>query len=203
MSRNIASFFASRGIISQDDIEVYAYSFEILISSVASFIALTVIAIISRTAFLSALYLLGFVPLRLLAGGYHAKSHFRCFLLLMITYSVFLLLISLLPASNEAPSMIISAISVVLVIFLAPRPDENKPIADDEAARFKKLSRAVVVFYAVAICMVSVLVPDNRIGFSLALGVFTASAALLASYIKTAFQRKKANSIGKEGEIYE
>jgi len=93
------------------------------------------------------------------------------------------------------PAIVLAAASVALIAAFAPQPDANKPIEDWEAIRFKRLSRIAAVAYAAAICAASILVPDNRIGLSLALGVFAASSALPASAIRSALQSKKKSSI--------
>jgi len=160
-----------------------------------SFAALLLLALASKTVHYSALYLLGFIPLRLIAGGYHAKSHLRCFLILMASYLAFLGLLSSIPAGIVLPAIMLAAASIALVMAFAPRADANKPITDEEAIRFKRLSRIAVVVNAVSICAILVLVPDNRIGSSYALGVFTASAALPASAIKYALLSRKTNAI--------
>jgi len=202
MSRTITSFFIEHGIVLEEDHEIYAYSFEIIISAVMSIAALTIVALLSRTVHYSALYLFGFISLRLVAGGYHAKSHLRCFLMLMVVYSTFLLLLSLLPAESALPSIVLAATSIVLVFLLAPLADKNKPISNAEAIRFRWLSRITVIAFAVVICTISVSASDNRLGFSLAVGVFTASASLPASYIKAMRSNGKTKNmefVGKEG----
>ena len=72
VSKKVTSRFIMLGIIPEDGFEVYAYSFEILISSLISFLALSVAAILSGTVYYTALYLVGFMPIRLSAGGFHA-----------------------------------------------------------------------------------------------------------------------------------
>lgn len=79
MSKRLSSFFATNSIIKQEDAEVYEYSLEILFSTILNFVAVIIIAILTRKSLLTLLYLLGFIPLRLIAGGYHADTHFRCF----------------------------------------------------------------------------------------------------------------------------
>jgi len=185
MSKNISSFFIKREIIPYEDFEVYAYSFEIVISSALSFVTLAIIAILSGTVHYTALFLLGFIPLRLVAGGYHAKSHFRCFFILIVSYSVFLLLLYWIPDGIFLPVIIMAAVSIVLVFVFAPCPDSNKPVTMQEELLFKKLSRITVICCTAAICVLSVFIASKNIGFSLASGVFTASVSLLASRIKT------------------
>jgi len=198
MSRNISSYFVAQDIIQQEDIDVYAYSFEILISALMSSIALVILAVLSKTILYSALYLLGFIPLRLIAGGYHAKSHFRCFTILVISYSVFLLLISFLPAQIISPTLLLVALSLSLVFMFAPIVDRNKPISSLKIVQLKKMSRVYILLVAPVICMLAVLVHDNRVGFSLAMGTFTVSISLLAGHIRTDILYRKKNFKGEE-----
>ena len=93
MSRSISSFFIVHGVISKDEREVYNYSFEILLATVLNFLVVVILAIVSRTIPQTVFYLLGFLPLRQIAGGYHAKTHFRCLLILIFSYIVFLVLL--------------------------------------------------------------------------------------------------------------
>lgn len=192
MSRTISSFFIDRGIIEDVDRDVYIYSFEILLSTLASFIVLIILSIISRTVPETALYLLGFVPLRQVAGGYHAKNHFRCFLIMLFSYTAFQLLLFFLPTVFLVPAAISSCIlSIISVFVFAPSEDRNKPLSANEISRFKKNSRISIFVYVVIICLLTVFVLDRALVFSLALGVFTASLSLLANYIKCEFSKNK------------
>jgi len=82
MSKKIALFFISNRIINEEDKEVYEYSLELLLSAVLNFSAVIILAVCTGKIMEASLFVLGFVPLRTLAGGYHAKNHFRCFSIL-------------------------------------------------------------------------------------------------------------------------
>ena len=187
MSKSVSSFFILRGIISAEDRKVYEYSFEILISTVLSFLALAIVAIVSNTGLITLLYLLGFVPLRLIAGGYHAKTHFRCFIMLMITYSAFLLTNVFIPTGYVMITTILSTLtSITLVFLLAPSEDANKPVSNEECKKFRKKSRYAIIGYATLICMLAVLMADMNLALSIALGNLTVALSLLVNYIKIA-----------------
>jgi hypothetical protein len=47
LSRGISAFFIARGIIAEDDREVYVYSFEILLSPLVNFLALVFLAVVT------------------------------------------------------------------------------------------------------------------------------------------------------------
>jgi accessory gene regulator protein AgrB len=62
MSAKLSSFFAENGVIEKEDIEVYDYSLQILFSTVFNFVAVVAIALVTKTVWLSFIYLLGLFP---------------------------------------------------------------------------------------------------------------------------------------------
>jgi len=200
MSSKVSSFFIAYGIIPEDDRDVYVYSFEVLFSTLLSFLALAVLAVFTRTVLETAIFLLGFVPLRLIAGGYHAKNHFRCFLILMCVYCTFLMAIFFLPPSYIEPVILSSVIlSVLLVFLIAPSEDSNKPITGSEKVRFRKASRLAVVCYVIVIGLGIVLLPEKIYSCSLALGIITVGISLLANLIKCKKQGRKESCSAQRG----
>jgi accessory gene regulator B len=192
MSRRISSLFIAQGVIPENDREVYIYSFEILLSTVVNFIAVILVAIVSGTVPETSLYLLGFIPLRQITGGYHAKNHLRCFFILMLSYAAFLLFLFYLPPESVVWAIVLGILlSVVLVLALAPSEDKNKPFSNEEVIYFKKRSRFSIVAYAVAISLLAAIIADHRFAFSLTLGVFTVGASLLANFIKYESSKNK------------
>ena len=142
MSKKISSFFILNDIIKEEDKEVYEYSFELLLSTILNFVAVIIIALITRKILEATLFVLGFVPLRTLAGGYHASTHFRCFMILLFTYSVFLLTVFFIPIKFIEPAMIVMILcSILLVFILSPVEDSNKPLSEEETKLFKRKSR--------------------------------------------------------------
>ena len=185
MSKKVSSFFIDKKIISCEDREVYEYSFEILFSSFLSIAAVMIMALLSKTIIFTTLYMIGFIPLRLIAGGYHAKNHFRCFIILMCTYSAFLLLITFLPHDYLIFGIILTAAtSVALTYLFAPSEDKNKPVSNNEKIGFKKKSRISITIYIALACLLAIIVSDMKFAFSLTLGNLTVAVSLLANYIK-------------------
>lgn len=97
LSRKVSFFLIANGIIPETDREVYEYGFEVMLSTFSCFGVLAILAFVSRSITHSVLYILGFVPIRHYAGGYHAKTHFRCFLTILITYILSLLIFYSIP----------------------------------------------------------------------------------------------------------
>jgi len=180
----MSSFFTERGIILDSDREVYAYSFEVLIATVINLLILLIVAVISGTSLHTGIFLLGFIPLRLVAGGYHAKNHIRCFMIMMSSYAVFLLLLFHLPSVYETLFIVtFSLLSVILVVLMAPSDDVNKPLAMVDINRFKIISRLLVTGYAVIIIFL-IIIPLNKIALSITFGNLNVGLSLLANKIK-------------------
>jgi len=185
MSRNISSFFITQGIIQEDDREVYVYSFEVLLSASASFLTLIILAFLSHTVLETALYLLGFIPLRQIAGGYHAPNHFRCYITMLSVYALFLLLLFFVPVEFIFPALILCGIlSTVLVFVFAPSEDSNKPLSSEECAYFRRKSRFFIIGYVVLIGLLATFIEDKTVAFALTLGVFSVALSLLVNQIR-------------------
>lgn len=183
LSRKISSFFISLEIISYEDFEVYIYSLEILIATLLNFFALCLIAVATRTVVKTAFYLLAFLPLRQLAGGYHAENHLRCFLILMAVYGTFLLLIEYLPISYFVYFIVASLlVSVFLIFRFAPVEDKNKPLSSQEVVEFKKKSRTAIIIYVIATGLACL--ANTEWALSMALGILSVALSLAASVIK-------------------
>jgi len=77
--------------------------------------------------------------IRATAGGYHAEIQVVCFVILIVSHVIYLAL--LLNLSNDKISVftiVICVVSVLLIIFLAPVEDHNKPLTKAEVKESKK-----------------------------------------------------------------
>lgn len=190
LSEKISSFFIENEIIKSDDREIYEYSFEILLSTVLNFIAVIAIAFFTQQKLNTFSFLVGFIPMRCLAGGYHAQNHFRCFMLLLTVYSAFLVLLKITPPyffGYLVPFLCV--VCTALVFALSPVEDANKPLTFGERAAFKRKSRIGISIFCTSALIMSRFVFLEKISYAFTLGILTASFSLLATYIKRSFSR--------------
>lgn len=185
LSKKIASIFVLNSIIKKEDKEVYEYSFELLLSTILNLVAIIVIAILTKRILEATFFVLGFIPLRALAGGYHADTHFRCLLILLFIFSLFLLSLVFLPGKFFLVTTVFMIIvSTLLVFILSPVENSNRPFSEHEKISLKSKSRTSILVYSVIVLGLSFLLTNKIFGFSLAFGVFSVSVSLLASVIK-------------------
>lgn len=182
-AKKISYFFIRKKIISEDDAEIYSYSFEMLLASFANLVAIIGIAFFLNKIPETLIYLSVFFPLRIIAGGYHADTHFRCILILIVTYLLVLFLIAKIPVDVRVFAVLISIfISLITIFLLAPVEDINNPMTKEQEVKLKSKSRIVIVFYFITIAVLILL--NSYIALILAFGALSVGLSLVASKIK-------------------
>ena len=145
MIHNISRFLAKRwsvhGVIKESDIEIYQYGLELIISTGINLLIMIGISFVFGQPLIVLPYLLGFVPQRIFAGGYHAKNHLFCILFNTAVYSAACLIALNIEESTAILSSVIeSCVSFALVFLLAPVPTKNKPLSIEERKRNRRIS---------------------------------------------------------------
>jgi len=185
LSEKATCFFIAHGMIESEDREVYYYSFQILFSTLLSFSAVLALSLLTGTVVETSLYFIAFVPLRQAAGGYHAGDHFRCFLILIASYLLFLAIVRFMPSQYISAIFLICLPATISLVFkLSPLDDPNKPFTESERVRFKKKSRMTVIGYAALLIFMFVFVSNKVWMLSLLLGILSVALSLFASALK-------------------
>lgn len=129
VARKTAEKMSDHSVIESKAIHIYAYGLELLYSSLAGVIVLTIISTVCGKPFLWIPYLAGFVPLRLSGGGYHAKTHSRC----VFTFSLLYALVLLIESSYTVPvreRLIACMVNLVIIFGFSPVVAPNKPLKE-------------------------------------------------------------------------
>lgn len=150
----LSGFLARRGIFDPEDAEVYAYGLELLFSTAISIILVIIVSILFLKPLAWVFILLPFIPLRVTAGGYHAKTHFSCIFMFTVAFAA-LMALSVLTTGLVTPWMLtgVSAACFSLVLLLSPVASKNKPLSDEER---RKNRRKSIILSAAALLAVSV-----------------------------------------------
>lgn len=127
-------------------------------------------------------FLLAYNPIRTYAGGYHARTPLACYLISIPITTAVLLAIKWLPWSGYM-CVIILFCSLMIVGFLAPVADPNKPLNEREKSVYKGRARAYsAVLSGVAIMLWWVGMKQISPSIIMALGL--ASVMLVLGAIK-------------------
>lgn len=140
----LASYFAKKDMYSKEKINVYKYGFELLISTVLNLSGIFLISIIWGEIEGIMFFCMAFIPLRLTAGGYHAKHHWSCILGFNAIYFGFIMFHHYMNIKYALPySLAAIAVSSLLVWSLAPVEAINKPLKDGQ--RENQRNKSIVI----------------------------------------------------------
>ena len=123
---------------------------ELLVSDIVGISCVVLISALCRQNSMWFPYLLGFIPLRIFGGGYHAKSHFSCIFIFSLS---FLLLLWLKDFWRETPFIELKIAIIVLVIALlfSPAEAEKKPLSN----KLRRKNRKICICLATSNCLLA------------------------------------------------
>lgn len=143
ISKKMVDRLLRKKMIEQEDYEIYLFGLSQLLVTLLDLITCVAIGIIFHSLLQTILFLVAFMLLRSCAGGYHASTPLRCYLLTVcmitvvvatlkyIEWNVWILLGMLIGAG-------------VIILLLAPVDTENKPIDGVEYVYFRKMTIRVL-----------------------------------------------------------
>lgn len=193
MASSLSCTLANRGIFNAEDAEVYAYGFELMIATAINIVLVIIISFLFSAPLAWLFFLLSFIPSRTTAGGYHAKTHFKCCITFCVAYIIFMLMpIYLSVFFTPLTLTVISAISLITVLLLSPLPASSKPM--DEEQRLLNRRRSIVIA-AAALLLTLISFFAGPILFKLivyfALGQAGAAISLIVTKLLLAYKPKQ------------
>lgn len=81
LARKGTKILLSHGIIQETQVRIYEYGFELLFSTIITVFFVILLGILCGELSRTTIFLLFFIPIRIAAGGYHAKTYVGCFIL--------------------------------------------------------------------------------------------------------------------------
>ena len=95
---------------------------------------------------LNGLLLICFLPLRMFAGGYHSKRSETCFMLSNAMYLFSLGIVKkYLGLHNNINIIIVTFIALIIMYIWSPVKNQNRPLADYQYKRNKKITIVIIV----------------------------------------------------------
>ncbi len=162
---------------------VLEYGCELILTSFIGTFILIVMSIIIGRPLAWVYFLLGFAPHRTVAGGYHADTHSRCYI---VTSSMFLIgcAVTYKLIWNRYAYLGIALFSALLIASLAPVEAGNKPLSEKrfQSNRIRSFKLVSINFVIALYIAVSNLI-SNEANMYYA-GIFFASASLIIGKIK-------------------
>lgn len=179
LALGITHFLVNQKVIDAEDVRVYAYGMELVLSTAINFVIIIITALYFKCYMELLLFLAPFFIFRQLIGGYHAVTHFRCSLLMifmLLSYIALLNYIKMFSSTYLVGFLI--AVSFLLNYFLAPAEHPNKPLSTDDVLR---LRREANIAFLIFVCIVLFFIAAHRIESAtlISVGLFVSSAVML------------------------
>jgi accessory gene regulator B len=184
-AQHLSEAMARRGVFEAEDIPVYAYGFELMISTAVNILTVIAVSLVFGAPLAWIFFLLPFIPLRLTAGGYHANSHLGCCITFGVAYAL-LLLPAVYLTSFMTPALLtaVSAAGLLAVLLLSPLPASAKPLDGKKKALNRRRS-LLIAAAALLLTAVSFFSPPAllRLFVYFTLGQAGAAISLVAAKI--------------------
>ena len=137
-------------VIDEQQRTVMEYSLDLLFSSVVSLLSFALLGIIFDVEMQTFILLMTFIPLQSFGGGYHCQTHFKCWMLMMVTYILSIFVLMKLPLIVLWCGAVLGAYP-----FLKWAPIENPraPFGEEFGKRMRSI---VIAVYFIALLVAAV-----------------------------------------------
>lgn len=185
ISGRVAEILETHGAIQENDVDECRYGLEVFISSAFEVLSILFISIFVRNFVETLLFFAAFIPLRIYAGGYHAGTKLRCYLVSLATYAAFALVLYILP--DDIYLITVGAevlFALVMVLAFAPIIHYNKNVNYIEISNYRKISVAICIIQIALILVFTIIFKANRFVLSFALGQLAESLSMAVVVVK-------------------
>lgn len=157
LSRSIVRSLIKNDMIEMEKAEVYQYGFEILFSSIATFLIAALSGVLLHCFTAAMLFFVIFATFRQICGGYHANHYWSCNLLFLLVINVVLVVYRFFP-TNSFTTMhyIFLAVSLLIICAYAPVENKNKPLSAEQVLLFRKISRIIAILLTMISCLIDI-----------------------------------------------
>ncbi len=132
-------------IILEEDSDIYSYGLEILISNLTLLISILIVGMICGKLQYTLLFLMVFIGLRRVTGGYHTKKRWQCFCLTNALHSI-IIGFTVLDYTYIMDELVFICVifSVGIVYVAAPIENKDNPKTPREIVKNRVISRVAV-----------------------------------------------------------
>ncbi|MDD3140611.1 MAG: accessory gene regulator B family protein [Lachnospiraceae bacterium] len=153
-AEKLAEVAINKQIIASDDKEMYIYAYEAMFARILGWGTLLLLGIIFQCLPGTLAFFIVFFPLRIFAGGYHARNYEKCYLTSTITFAFLTIGCRFLVSDiNPLILVIIVVVCLTMILMLAPVGDENKPLDQFEQIKYGIISKVIATVEAIVIIL--------------------------------------------------
>lgn len=145
ITEKVLSNMEKQNIIQSNQRSVYKYGINQMLNMLLNILTYLVIGLTFHMTLETIVFTSAYIPLRIYAGGFHAKTPFRCWITSGIMLFAVLLFMKYV-TMNAFKCDIIAIVCAAFILILSPVEDKNKPLDDKEKPIYK--IRSIIVLTA-------------------------------------------------------
>ncbi len=180
MITRIIEFLEQNNGFESGDKEIVEYGLRLGLLELVNTITILLIGLAFGMVVESLIFLLVYIPLRTFVGGYHSRTALLCYLTSILLVSSVLVIVKYF--MNFELQYYILTVSCLVIIFLSPVEDENKPLDLVERKRYKKIS--VVLLGAVLMVLAFISFISMYYGYMIIISLSVVSLLALMGYFR-------------------
>lgn len=165
--------------IDNERAEIIKYGLQLMIGEIPKFILLIAMAIILKIGWLVIFAYITMLPYKIVAGGFHLKTHIGCTIGTFIVYFGNVLISKNLILQPAYLKYIIAGliwgISLIMISLYAPADTVNAPILRKKERKLKKILSYI---FATITLLVAMLIKDNTLSNILLINVLVESISI-------------------------
>lgn len=185
LAKKITNYYIKKNTINEDEREVYEYCFDVAISTLLNLFAILILSFATRLYIEGIAFCIVFMVLRGVGGGYHAKTHFMCFMTIMIVFAGYVVILKLLIYQILFYlSIYFFVVGVILILILAPVDNENKPLSKEEFRKNKMKTILVLSVFSLVTIILFIFNSTQYYSFCLSYPIFMVANLMILGSIK-------------------
>lgn len=205
MIKAIASNMAknlSKTLNSQENIEVYAYSLQLMLISVINLVAVVLAAFLLQILPTTLAFLAVFIPFRAFGGGVHLSTISRCMIIgscLMLGSAYLAAQIYIQPYWLDVLFVFTILFTLLCIVKWVPADTKKNPIKDFKLIRMQKRNMLISAIVWTVCVTISIYSNQNTLALSMVLGGMVSTVLMSPSgfYLMGLIDRI-LNNFGKE-----
>ena len=134
VSTRITEKMVKCGTVADQDKELYLFGIQQGLTNILNLVTTVIIGLVLGVLWQMLLFMAAYIPLRSFAGGYHAKTPLRCYILSVLLHTAIALAIKYVDLHIYFQLGLLISASIT-VFLLSPVGNENKPL-DELEKRF-------------------------------------------------------------------
>jgi len=188
------NFIFTYGNANEDKREIYEYGIEINLMYLINAGTLLLLGLFAGLFWETLLLLFGYALLQSFAGGYHAMTHLRCFLIMLVSWGGTMLVLPLIESYRYLPLML-AVLGLLSVFLFAPVKHVNFPMSKEKEQKMKNLSRTISIIFCIIVFVFCFFQPKNNM-FTSVLGItlFLTAISITCAKIRENLQKKLQNN---------